>query len=257
MATRQKEEEERNKQEYDAARAVVIDNVLTDEALKELRHILLSSTSYIDVRPGFLGAYYEYDLAHPLLVKIAADIADKFSYIVCGRPIKTIWSYKYESRHQRDVKTVDSSGTSLHADSAAVNVNLWITADDANLDESSGGLVLWEGTRAPSDMSFDKYNLDPVAVRTWLNQSPDTVRRVVPYRSNRMVVFDSQLFHETDKMKFKDGYKNRRINLTFLYGLTGGGGTEKCESLEKDRGGINSYNKHSSKMRKSKAVYYK
>ena len=207
--------------EYDAARAVVVDDLLTDEALAELRHILASSMSYMDVRPGFLGAYFNHDLAHPLLVKIAHDIADKYSYIVCGRSIKQIWSYKYVSDWHRGMETVGSSGTSLHADSASVNVNIWITPDEANLDASSGGLVLWEGTRAPSDMSFEKYNQDPVAVRKWLDQGPDTVRRVVPYKSNRMVMFDSQLFHETDKMRFKDGYKNRRINLTFLYGLAG------------------------------------
>jgi hypothetical protein len=37
-------------------------------------------------------------------------------------------------------------------------------------------------------------------------------------RSNRAIVFASHLFHETDRMRFKEGYANRRINLTLLYG---------------------------------------
>ena len=41
----------------------------------------------------------------------------------------------------------------------------------------------------------------------------------VPYRSNRAVIFDSHLFHETDRIVFKEGYLNRRINITLLYGL--------------------------------------
>ena len=41
---------------------------------------------------------------------------------------------------------------------------------------------------------------------------------VVPHRANRAVVFDSDLFHETDTIRFKDGYQNRRINVTMLYG---------------------------------------
>ena len=41
----------------------------------------------------------------------------------------------------------------------------------------------------------------------------------VPYRSNRAVIFDSDLFHETDRIVFKEGYLNRRINITLLYGL--------------------------------------
>ena len=40
----------------------------------------------------------------------------------------------------------------------------------------------------------------------------------VPYRCNRAVIFDSDLFHETDRITFKDGYTNRRINITMLYG---------------------------------------
>jgi len=32
------------------------------------------------------------------------------------------------------------------------------------------------------------------------------------------VIFDSDLFHETDRLSFKEGYQNRRINVTLLYG---------------------------------------
>ena len=38
------------------------------------------------------------------------------------------------------------------------------------------------------------------------------------YRANRAVIFDSDLFHATDRPVFRDGYLNRRINITFLYG---------------------------------------
>ena len=46
--------------------------------------------------------------------------------------------------------------------------------------------------------------------------SPRSVR--VPYRANRAVIFDSDLFHETDRIAFKEGYLNRRINITMLFG---------------------------------------
>ena len=45
----------------------------------------------------------------------------------------------------------------------------------------------------------------------------------VPYRANRAVIFDSDLFHETDRIEFKEGYTNRRINITMLYGNRGQG----------------------------------
>ena len=50
----------------------------------------------------------------------------------------------------------------------------------------------------------------------------------IPYRYNRAAIFDSKRLHATDKYYFKEGYENRRINLTLLYGgiKNNGGGTE-------------------------------
>jgi hypothetical protein len=40
-----------------------------------------------------------------------------------------------------------------------VNVNFWITPDDANLDPERGGLIVWD-VAAPLDWDFAKYNND-------------------------------------------------------------------------------------------------
>lgn len=40
----------------------------------------------------------------------------------------------------------------------------------------------------------------------------------VPHKPNRAVIFDSALFHQTDRYSFKQGYENGRINLTLLFG---------------------------------------
>jgi hypothetical protein len=42
--------------------------------------------------------------------------------------------------------------------------------------------------------------------------------QTVQHRANRVVIFDSDLFHQTDEIAFKEGYLNRRINITMLYG---------------------------------------
>ena len=34
---------------------------------------------------------------------------------------------------------------------------------------------------------------------------------------NKAIIFNSNLFHEIDKIDFKEGYNNRRINLTILF----------------------------------------
>ena len=46
-------------------------------------------------------------------------------------------------------------------------------------------------------------------------------KSVIPYNENRIVIFNSNLIHETDKFEFKEGYENRRINVTMLFGRRG------------------------------------
>jgi hypothetical protein len=41
---------------------------------------------------------------------------------------------------------------------------------------------------------------------------------LIPYRQNRAIIFNSDLFHATAELRFRLGYDNRRINVTMLYG---------------------------------------
>jgi hypothetical protein len=34
-------------------------------------------------------------------------------------------------------------------------------------------------------------------------------------------IFNSDLFHETGEIRFREGYENRRVNVTMLYGRRG------------------------------------
>ena len=69
----------------------------------------------------------------------------------------------------------------------------------------------------PTNWTFNEMNKDEGSIRKLL--AADGYKNVtVPYRQNRIVIFDSKLFHKTDEFRFKEGYENRRINLTFLYG---------------------------------------
>ncbi len=76
--------------------------------------------------------------------------------------------------------------------------------------------MIWD-VAAPQDWDFRQYNGDTEASRDFLRRS-GAKSVTVPYRANRAVIFDSDLFHETDKIAFKEGYLNRRINVTLLYG---------------------------------------
>jgi hypothetical protein len=186
----------------------VIDNLLTQEALEKLRRFCWGSTIWRKAyRDGYLGAMPEHGFACPLLAQIAEELRGAYPTIVGEHPLLQLWGFKYDSR---------LSGIAIHADFAAVNVNFWITPDEANLDPASGGLVVWD-VPAPLGWDFAKYNDDVPAAREFLTRAgakPVTI----PHRANRAVIFDSDLFHETDRIAFKEGYLNRRINITMLYG---------------------------------------
>ena len=187
---------------------VYFDDFLTDEALRGLRAFCLESTIwYTRYENGYLGAMLGDGFASPLLAQIVDELPQKLPGIFGGHKLNQAWAFKYDSH---------LSGINLHADFAAVNVNFWITPDDALQDPDAGGLIVWD-KEAPLDWNFDKYNADEPAMRRFLEES-DARAVSVPYRQNRALVFNSDLFHETGRIAFKPGYENRRINITLLYG---------------------------------------
>ena len=187
---------------------VVIDNLLTQEALESLRRYCRGSdiwhTAY---NQGYLGAFPESGFAAPLLAQIAEELSSTFGTIFADHPLRYHWAFKYDSK---------LNGIGIHADEAAVNVNFWITPDAANLDPEGGGLVIWD-KQAPLDWDFAKFNADENAAYDFLARSGAKPVKI-PYRANRAVIFDSNLFHKTDEIAFAEGYENRRINITMLYG---------------------------------------
>lgn len=196
--------------EKSSPQIVVIDDLLTGEALDALRAYCRRSTVWERAYPnGYLGAMPEHGFAFPLLAQIAGELRATYPTIFGEHPLLRWWGFTYDSRLR---------GIDVHADFAAVNVNFWITADEANLDPEHGGLVIWD-TPAPAHWTLAEYNSPGAgpAIRELLTKSG--ARSItVPHRANRAVVFDSDLFHETDRITFREGYANRRINVTLLYG---------------------------------------
>ena len=90
-------------------------------------------------------------------------------------------------------------------------------ADHVDEDAERGGLRIWT-VPAPLGWDYQKYNANSELIRELLSRA-NAESVIVPYRANRAVIFDSNLFHETHYPRFKDGYLNRRINTALLYGM--------------------------------------
>lgn len=192
---------------------VVVDDILSPEALTRIRQLLLESTVFYQTKMplkfgGYAGAYIDDGLHDRVLLALSFELNKALPRIMKDNPLRYLWAYKYDSEY---------SGISTHADEAAVNVNIWLTPDDAVLDKDSGGLVVYTA-KPPPDANFAEYNAAPEKLIEEIIKPTDFANVTVPFRYNRAVMFDSMLFHHTDVFKFKPGYKNRRINLTILYG---------------------------------------
>ncbi|MBL8697011.1 MAG: tetratricopeptide repeat protein [Alphaproteobacteria bacterium] len=186
-----------------------VDGLLTPVALEAMRRYCLGATVWFRYRfaKGYVGAFWDDGFSAPLLLQIADELRRAAPAIFGAHLIRKIWAFKYDP---------ELSGIPIHADFAAVNVNFWTTPDDANLAPEAGGLIVWD-REAPADWDFDRYNSDEPAMRAFLAASGARQVRV-PHRQNRAVLFNSDLLHETDRLSFRPGYENRRVNITMLYG---------------------------------------
>jgi tetratricopeptide (TPR) repeat protein len=198
--------------QYHAKRPEVtfIDGLLNDAALHALRRFCREATIWKkDYENGYSGAFLGDGFASPLLFQIAEELRVKFPRIFKHHRLTQAWAFKHDSARR---------GLNIHADAAAVNVNFWVTEDAANLNPATGGLVVYD-KEAPSEWNFKDYNSDrnKPKIVSWLKEAGAQAIKI-PYRANRAVVFNSDLFHETDDVRFKDDYLSRRINVTLLYG---------------------------------------
>lgn len=190
-------------------RAVTIDGVLSPPALDALRRVCRNSTFWHQIKgAGYLGAYFREGFNDPLIVRIAEELTQRMPRVLGGLPVKVIWAYSYDQ---------GMVGINPHADFAAVNMNFWITENEANLDPGTGGLLVYRKA-APPEWDFRTYNTASADfIHDYLgDRRADVIR--IPHRANRAVLFDSRLIHETDVCRFRTGFENRRINITMLFG---------------------------------------
>ncbi|GMH65318.1 hypothetical protein TL16_g04168 [Triparma laevis f. inornata] len=195
-----------------------IDKLMTDVCLSELRRFAQEGTIFYDFKKSYFGAYLdegvrEFDWINILI----SEFRERFPRVIGDMNLSTAWFYKYDSLESH------AGGIGIHADQAAVNINIWLTEEDANLDKSSGGLVIYD-TAPPQDEVYDDekffvWNQDIMEGfrEKWLNEH-GAKNVTVPYKENRAAVFDSKRLHATDAYHFKLDYTKRRINLTLLFG---------------------------------------
>jgi len=201
---------------------VVIDDLLSPAALEALLAYCLESTLYFETKQGYAAATLDEGLSNSqILLKVIDELRTALPHIIGQQGLENAWVFKYDNDGADGDGTQGRGrrvGTQLHADNALINLNFWLTPDDANLDPESGGLVVFSNA-PPPEWGFLDYNEDSLPMRERMrNFIAGSQNVTIPYKQNRLVMFHSKLFHQTDAHFFKPGYTNRRINLTLLFG---------------------------------------
>ena len=190
---------------------VVIDNLLSEEALARLLRFSQELTVWSGIRYAFgrLGAFFNDGFNCPLLLQIAEELQAALPNVISARyPLRQIRGFKNSGHLPPD--------SNLHADFASVNVNFWLTPEAANADPATGGMVVYD-VDVLLGWDFHTYNGRGDIIKSFLAEN--RARSLyIPYRQNRCVLFNSDLFHGTHEVRFKPGFENHRINVTLLYG---------------------------------------
>ena len=186
-----------------------IDDFLSEEALIELREFCLVSKVWNkEYNNKYLGAFSDAGFISPIHLQIAIDLKEKLPKLFGPHRLGKFWGFKYD--------TTLGKGINIHADFAIHNLNFWITPDEYNNKKDTGGLKVYDAP-APDNWTFSDYNNNNDKIYKFLKDNNSNCTNV-PYKFNRAVLFNSAYFHETDEIDFKDEYKGRRINNTYLFG---------------------------------------
>ena len=212
---------------------VVIDDFMNLEALQKLKDYCLEFPFWNTIYGrGYLGAFRQNGFNPQVLETLALEMVQNLPKIfntTNKRNLAQMWAFKYESK---------CPGIDVHADFAAVNVNFWITPTEANADYDkekdigkTGGMWIWDAG-APPDWDFTKYNGDDKNEVMEYLKKQQSKAVYIPYKYNRCVMFDSNLFHKTADVNFLPGFDNKRINVTMLFGVRENDGNEPQDMLE-------------------------
>ncbi len=189
-----------------------LDDFLTPETLRGLRDFCLESMIFFTHTGNHLvSSRLTSGFNCDLLFQIAEEVKERFPRVLGDHELANMWIYRYDNQ---------SAGVAAHTDEGAVTFNFWITPDDANRIPDSGGIIVYTKEQ-PYDWNWRYYNskkYTPTVSREIADFLADADTVTIPYRENRAVLFHSNLFHKSDQIHFKDGYENRRMNITFLFG---------------------------------------
>ena len=121
-----------------------------------------------------------YGTAHiPVCCSIHHPLVGKLTTVAMVGGRYNMWAYKYDSRVHE--------GFMLHTEISHITVNLWLTPDRANLNTSTGGMVIYKSAfdayGMPAVAMAETYGMPAVAMAEW--QRPEMASQRIVSRRHR------------------------------------------------------------------------
>jgi hypothetical protein len=182
----------------------VADNLFLPEVIDELREFALNTDIINDRYEDYYSINFDSNhLPLKLLYDIINGLQDKFPFL--GK-FSRGWAFVYDNK---------AKGVTPHADPACYNINIWVTPNSSIEDPEKNGLILYD-IKPPSTWTWKEYNTDVKLIRKYLEYT-NSKKTIIPYSYNRLLIFNSKYFHETNQVSMKQGQENRRVNYTFMF----------------------------------------
>jgi hypothetical protein len=185
----------------------VYDSVLSNEALDEVLAFCRESHVFHLARHGYILGDENGGYGSDALLRIAEELQSSMNNQLGSYKLRRMMARKYESVW---------SGSDLRSEDAAVTVLLWVTPDRANLDRTSGGLLVYQEP-APCQSDCDKrFNSNSGQTELFARQSANPA--IIPYQANRAIVLKGNVAYASQPSKFVNQFEDQRIMLSFLFG---------------------------------------
>ena len=185
-------------------RYFIEDNLFLPEVIDELREFALTT----DVKDDSYNGYHSINFTRDsfpldLLKDIVTSLKSKYKFL---GEFSRGWAFVHDN---------NANGVTPHADPAKYNINLWVSPNESVQDPEKNGLILYD-IQPPPSWTCEEYNNDTIMIRKYLEYTKSK-KTVIPYACNRLLIFNSKYFHETNRVSMIEGSDNRRVNYTFMF----------------------------------------
>lgn len=194
--------------------AVAIDNALSDDGLETLQHLLQSSRIWHIANDHAVLTDVFHGLATEPIAQLAEELRARMPQLLCSHAVRDIFATSYDRIPE---------GGELRVSNGSIGVMIWLTEQDA---ASVGGEFQLFPAQVPDDIDLADYeaglktpSADP-RIESLVREYAGRVA-TVEHKSNRMVIFDATVLHRSAELAYQPGFKNRRLELTFIFGQRG------------------------------------